>query len=546
MIDLLIPKKPLIVLGLHKDPWHNTGAALIRDDDDGFGPRIAYVSEERLDRVKDSNAFPQRAVEACMLELGVKSFSEIDQVVLDYICDGKDWRHDYFKLPCSDDVFLAKISSERVHSVNHHLLHACASFFSSGFEEAAVLIIDGRGTEQETQSLFHASGTRIELIERTTTIGIGLLYAAVTQAIGFKKLEEGKTMGLAPYGTEVCKTIFDFQGNFNGIITDYSRFCVEGSYDIALPHASIKSFEDKARGAFEVQQECERAMLHLAGHAAARTGSRKLCLSGGVALNSVANNSIRLAGHFEEVFINPAASDTGIALGAALYGYHVLAGRPRQYTGISPFLGPSYNDSQILSAIATASEAAPGAFVQHYDRNFERASQLLYENYIVACHQGRSEMGPRALGNRSILMSPMGIDNKDRLNSRVKHRESFRPFAPATPAERANEFFEIDCESPYMLFICDVREDKRHLLPAITHIDGTARLQTLTAERNGRFYDLVRAFGERTSVPVLLNTSFNVAGEPIVETPADAIRCFLGTDIDALLLGDYLLVKPGI
>lgn len=538
--------KPLIVLGLHKDPWHNTAAALIRDDDDGGGPRMAYVAEERLDRVKDSSAFPQRAIEACMLELGVKSVLEIDYVVLDYICDGNDWRRDFFKRPCREDVLLAQIQPERIHIINHHLLHACATFFSSGFEEAAVLIVDGRGSDQETQSLFHACGNHIERIECTTTIGIGLLYAAVTQAIGFKKLEEGKTMGLAPYGAEVRRTIFDFQARFDGVTTDYSRFCVEGSYDIAVPHTSIESFEDQARAAFEVQRECEQAMLHLANHAAARTGARKLCLSGGVALNSVANNAIRLARQFEDVFINPAASDTGIALGAALYGYHVLANRSKTYTQISPFLGPSYGDAQIRSAIAEAAAAAPESFAHYHDHTFERASQLLFENYIVASLQGRSEMGPRALGNRSILMSPMGADNKDRLNYRVKHRESFRPFAPATLAERASEFFEIDCESPYMLFICDVREEKRHLLPAVTHIDGTARLQTLTADRNGRFYDLVRAFGERTGVPVLLNTSFNVAGEPIVETPADAIRCFLGTDIDALLLGDHLLVKPGI
>jgi carbamoyltransferase len=536
----------MIVLGLHKDPWHNSGAAVIRDDDDGRGPRMAYVAEERLDRVKDSSAFPQRAVDACMRELGVHSIDQFDHVVLDYICDGSDWRRDFFRRACRDDVFLAEIPPERIHVVNHHMLHACATFFSSCFDEAAVLIVDGRGSDNETQSLFHASGNRIKRIEHTTTVGIGLLYAAVTQAIGFKKLEEGKTMGLAPYGAKVSKPIFEFQGRFNGIVTDYSRFCVEGSYDIAIPYAEVSTFDDRARGAFEVQQECERAMLHLANHAAARTGARKLCLSGGVALNSVANNAIRVSSTFDDVFINPAASDTGIALGAALYGYHVVAGYSRSYDNISPFLGPSYNESEIIAAIDAALSIAPSAFAQYHDKTFERASQLLLENRIVACLQGRSEMGPRALGNRSILMSPMGADNKDRLNARVKHREAFRPFAPATPAERASEFFEIDRESPYMLFICDVKPDKRHLLPAITHVDGTARLQTLTSERNGRFYDLVSAFGAKTGVPVLLNTSFNIAGEPIVETPSDAIRCFLGTDIDALLIGDQLLVKSGI
>jgi|CXWL01.1.fsa_nt_gi carbamoyltransferase len=529
----------MIVLGIHKDPWHNTAAALIRDIGDGM-PRMAYIAEERLDRVKDSSAFPTRAVEACMRELGVESYGQIDHVVMDYIRDGSDWRRDHFRRPCREGVFLADIARERVHVVNHHLLHACATFYSSPFDEAAVLIVDGRGSDQETQSLFHATGTRIELVEATRHIGVGLLYAAVTQAIGFAKLEEGKTMGLAPYGAHLERHVFDFQGRFEGITTDYSRFCVADSYEIALPHAPITCFDDKARGAYEVQQECERAMLHLARHAAKATGASRLCLSGGVALNSVANNRVRTAGVFEDVFINPAASDTGIALGAALYGYHNIAGRPRDYRSISPFLGPDYSDAQMSAAIARYT-----GFTAVHDRSFERATDLLAHGHIVACVQGRSEMGPRALGNRSILMSPMGLDNKDRLNARVKRREPFRPFAPATLAERAAEFFEIDRESPYMLFICDVRPDQRHRLPAITHVDGTARLQTLTPERNGRFYDLVRTFGERTGVPVLLNTSFNVAGEPIVETPDDAIRCFLGTDIDALLLGDHLLLKPG-
>lgn len=528
----------MIVLGLHKDPWHNAAAALIRDD--GSGPQIAYVAEERLDRVKDSRAFPMKAVIACMNELGVASTSDIDMVVLDYIRNGSDWRSDHFRTPCRTDVFLAEIPPDRIHIVNHHLLHACAVFYSSPFDEAAVLIVDGRGSDEETQSLFLAKGTSITLVEKTDTIGIGLLYAAVTQAIGFANLQEGKTMGLAPYGTNVSKKIFDFHGEFRGIETDYGKFCTYGSYAVAVPHAPIETFDDKARGAYEVQEECERAMLHLATYARQRTELPNLCLSGGVALNSVANNRIRIANIFDDVFINPAASDTGIAFGAALYGYHVLAGKQRMYRGISPFQGPSYTAEDIRAAVGRYS-----GYMVFEDHTFERAAQILLDNHILGCVQGRSEMGPRALGNRSILMSPMVAENKDILNSRVKHREAFRPFAPATLAERAAEIFDIDRESPYMLFICDVRKDKRHLVPAITHVDGTARLQTLTPERNGRFYDLVKAFGERTGVPVLLNTSFNVAGQPIVESPDDAIQCFLGTEIDALLLGDLLLVKPG-
>ena len=527
----------MIVLGLHKDPWHNTAAAMIRDD--GSDPRIVYVSEERLDRIKDSRSFPQQSIAACMKELGVNSIDEINVVVMDYICDNSDWKKDYFKTPCRTDIFLRDLPSDRIHIVNHHLLHACATYYSSPFDDAAVLIVDGRGSNKETQSLYRAIGKTINRVEHTNAIGIGLLYATVTQAIGFTLLQEGKTMGLAPYGAEIKNTIFSFESKFDGIKTDYSHVCDEDKYTLLINHPPITTFDDKARAAFEVQSECEKAMIHMANHAKKMTGSPNLCLSGGVALNSVANNRIRVENLFDDIYINPAASDTGIAFGAALYGYHIIGQKPRIRGGITPFLGPTYTPEDFRKAAARHE-----GYRVHDDHAFELATDLLVENKILGCVQGRSEMGPRALGNRSILMSPMGKDNKNILNSRVKHREEFRPFAPAVLLHRASEFFDIDRGSPYMLFICNVRENKRHLVPAITHVDGTARLQTLTSVDNGRFYDLVSVFGERTGVPILLNTSFNVAGEPIVETPDDAIKCFLNTDIDALLLGDLLLVKP--
>ncbi|MFN0314722.1 MAG: carbamoyltransferase [Burkholderiales bacterium] len=526
----------MIILGLHKDPWHNTGAAIVRDD--GEGPRIAYVAEERLDRVKDSRSFPQRSVQACMQELGVTRIEEIDLVVMDYIRGAFSWRSDHFKTACRQDVFLREIAPERIVLANHHLLHAYAAFCTSPFDEAAVLVVDGRGSDGETQSLFMATSRGMELIHRSQKIGIGLLYAAVTQAIGFGLLQEGKTMGLAPYGAQNTDSIFEFGGQFDGIHTDYGKFCAEGSYDILVPHRPIKTFNDQARAAWEVQHECERAMLHLAHHAKTTTHARNLCLSGGVALNSVANNKILRSGLFEDIYINPAASDTGIALGAALYGYHGMVGRPRHSFSLSPFLGPSYGALEMGRAIRKFS-----GFSVVSANAFQAAAQLLANNSILGCFQGRSEMGPRALGNRSILMSPLVARNKDVLNARVKHRESFRPFAPACLEEYAQDYFVIDRPSPYMLLVPEVREEKRSVIPAVTHVDGTARLQTLTRERNGLFYDLVSAFHRHSGVPVLLNTSFNVAGEPIVETPEDAIRCFLSTQIDALLLGDVLLAK---
>lgn len=525
----------MIVLGLHKDPWHNTGAAMIRDD--GDGRRIAFVSEERLDRVKDSRAFPDRAIATCMRELGVAGLDEVDAVVLDHI-ETPDWRRDQTDRACRADVPLAELPARKIHVINHHLAHACAVFFSSPFDEAAVLIVDGRGSDRETQSLFAASEGRIDLVERTEAIGVGLLYAAVTQAIGFGNLQEGKTMGLAPYGHHIAGDLFDFGARYHGIVTDYGAFCTDGSYEIKAPHPPLDSFEAKSRAAWEVQNECERALLHLARHARRTTGRRNLCLSGGVGLNSVANNAILRSGLFDDIFVNPAASDTGIPLGAALWGWHILGGRSKPREGLSPFLGPSYSRQRVREAIAGFS-----GFRVVETKTFESALDLLVDNRIVAVCLGRSEMGPRALGNRSILMSPLRAENKDALNLRVKRREPFRPFAPAVLEELAHEWFVIDRPSPYMLLVCDVRPDKRERIPAVVHVDGTGRLQTLTRGRNAHFYDLVEGFGRRTGVPVLLNTSFNIAGEPIVETPEDAIRCFLGTSIDALLLDEALLVK---
>ncbi len=526
------------ILGLHKDPWHNTGAAALSGEASRV-PHIVQLAEERLDRIKDSRAFPALSTAACMRTLGIAAPEDFDMVVLDHIM--RPALDDCYKMPCRSDTFLNALPPEKIHIINHHLAHAAAVFYSSPYKEAAILIIDGRGSEKETQSLFIGTDKDIKLIARTTTIGIGLLYAAVTQAIGFGLLQEGKTMGLAPYGANIDKKILDIPQSYDGIVTDYSAICVDGNYDLKGAHAPIETFEDKARAAFEVQQECESAMLHLAAFAKAQTGMEYLCISGGVALNSVANNTIMRDGIFKDIFINPAASDTGIPLGCALYGYHAIARQPRLEGALSAYLGPDYSEDDDACALDNVQG------IKVIERGAEDvAAELLAKNYIVACCRGRSEMGPRSLGNRSILMSPLKAENKDVLNSRVKHRESFRPFAPAVMAEFTQDYFAIDRESPFMLLVPETREEKRAVIPAVTHIDGTARLQTVSENDNALFYALIRAFYEKTGVPVLLNTSFNVAGEPIVETPADAVRCFLGTEIDALLLGSRIAIKENV
>ncbi len=346
-------------------------------------------------------------------------------------------------------------------------------------------------------------------------------------------------MGLAPFGADVRQPVFKFKKTFNGIDTDYSASCVEGSYELNIEHRPLTSFEDKARAAYDVQLECEAAMDHLTRWAKETTGMDYLCISGGVALNSVSNYKILKSGLFKDVFVNPAASDTGIPLGAALHGLHHILGIERDYSGISPFTGPSYLAEQIQEAV----NAFKGYSVLRHDA-VETAVKMLAKNKIVACHYGRSEMGPRALGNRSIFMSPLRAENKDILNALVKHREAFRPFAPVVMEEFTEEYFHMDRPCPFMLFVPQVREEKKSTIPAVTHIDGSGRLQTVNPSLNPLFYSIIKQFADLTGVPVMLNTSFNDNNEPIVETPEDAIRCFLGTNIDALLIGgNTLLVK---
>ncbi len=528
----------MLILGLHKDPWHNTGACAISNA--SGTPQIAYLAEERLDRVKDSRAFPALSTAAVLKEVGASASQQADMVVLDYIMH-PDITADYHCTPCRKDTFLHAMPAENIHIINHHLAHAASVFYSSPFNESAILIVDGRGSDKETQSLFIGTDRGIERIASTSTIGIGLLYAAVTHAIGFGLLQEGKTMGLAPYGAGITKNILPIPHAYDGIVTDYSALCIDGSYDLRSLLSPIEREEDKARAAFEVQEECERAMLHLARYAREATGMRHLCISGGVGLNSVANYKILQSGIFDDVFINPAASDTGIPLGCALYGYHAIAKAPRLPGTLPAYLGPDYDDAACAQALSGASN-----MVVIEENAVQEAARLLAANQIVACCWGRSEMGPRALGNRSIFMSPLKAENKDILNYRVKHREGFRPFAPAILAEHTQEYFEIDRESPFMLLVPTVKPDKRTIIPAVTHADGTGRLQTVSAQDNPRFYALIQAFQHHTQVPVLLNTSFNVAGEPIVETPADALRCMQGTEIDALLLGSRLVVKQAV
>jgi len=526
----------MIVLGLHKDPWHNTGACIISDKSGSFD--ICFISEERLNREKDSRKFPEKAIKACMDQMNIKSQGEIDLVVMDYIED-KDWRKDNIQHEERFHDILKEFPEGKIVIINHHLSHVCATYFSSHFNNAAILVVDGRGSDKETQSIFVAENNDIKRLESTDKMGIGLLYSTVTQKIGFKVLEEGKTMGLAPYGKEYNRKIYNFPERFNGIVTDFEDIMILGKYELTREYnKEIISYADKAAAAFEIQELCEKVFLHLSNYTKKITNKDYLCLSGGSALNSVSNYKILKTGLFKDVFINPAASDAGTPLGCALYGYHILGKNPKLYRELSPYLGPEYKLEDIENAISDFS----GYETIRKDVK-QRAVEMIVNNKIVSVFWGRSEQGPRALGNRSILVNPMIAENKDILNTKVKHRESFRPFAPAVLVEYLQDYFYLPRPEPYMLMVPLVKEDKRKIIPAVTHYDGTGRVQSVSKELNKNFYDTIDLFYRETGVPVLLNTSFNIAGEPIVESPKDAIECFLKTGIDALLFENILLVK---
>lgn len=380
-----------------------------------------------------------------------------------------------------------------------------------------------------------------------------MFYDAFTQFCGFGELEAGKLMGLAPYGEKSeyyhrIRPLIRLKAGRHGLFwLDRSYFCPgRPGYTSRMVTLLGQPRRDEeptcakfANIAWACQRVTEEALIHSAQWLYERTRCKNLCLAGGVGLNSVANKRLVDETPFENVFVQPASSDTGCALGAALYYQHQILGMERRYHMRHAYLGREYSQAEIEAAIPQREDVA----VEKPKDLTATVARLLADQYIVGWFQGGSEIGPRALGHRSILCDPRRGQMKQILNDRVKHREMFRPFAPSVLAEKAHDYFEIDVASPFMLLVAPIRPDKRSVIPAVVHVDGTGRVQTVTREANGTYYDVIDAFGKLTDVPVILNTSFNIAGKPIVETPEDAVNCWLGTAIDCLVLGDRLLRK---
>ncbi len=557
---------------------HDSAVALVED-----GRVLAVIEEERLNRQKHTGEFPGQAIQHALAAHGF-DLSDIDEV--GFYCKPlhlivRRGLRALRYLPASIEEFTRKSPTTalrvlslqrylrndslearrpprfRFRYIDHHLAHAASAFYLSPFEEAAILCIDGAG-EDITTWFGHGEGTRI--VRRHCVRlphSLGLLYSAVTHWLGFKPWGgEGKVMGLASYGdpdrfyremrdlvhwTDDGQLTIDLR-YFAYHLSGWQRWVSAAFIDRFGPAREPESemtrhYEDVAAA---LQRVVEDAALALVRHLHRIVPSRNLCLAGGVALNSVMNGRIAREGPFERLFIQPAANDAGTALGSALVLAHGRHGMPRVPDNELVYLGPSFSDAAYEAAARSAQ-----LLVERPPDLVDTVAERLAAGRIVGWFQGRMEVGPRALGNRSILADPRDPRMKDTLNRRVKHREPFRPFAPSVLAESAAEWFEDVRDSPHMLLVFPVVPTRRERVPAITHVDGTARVQTVSRETNPRYHDLIAAFGRQTGVPMLLNTSFNVRGEPIVCAPDDAVRCFLGTEMDVLVLGDLLCRKPG-
>ena len=575
--------------------YHDAAAALCLD-----GKIVAAAEEERFSRKKHDSGFPRHAIEFC-LRFGRVKVSELDYIVfyekpfvkmerliLSYLAT---WPRSYRSFVTAMPVWLREkmhiptvIRKETGYEgeilyTDHHISHAASCFLCSPFEEAAIFTVDGVG-EWNTASYGTGRGNRVELThEINFPHSLGLLYSAFTGYLGFRVNDgEYKVMGMAPYGTpryvdkirELVEINDDgsFKLNMDYFAYHYklenltrrfielfgpprppeSIFYTERLY----PKKELKGWDDDwardcqrfADIAHSIQEVTEEAMLKTAEFLHRETGMERLCMAGGVALNCVANGEVLRRTPFKDIWIQPGAGDSGAAIGAALYVYNTVLGNPRRWVMDQAYLGPSFSEASIRTWLTE--QGIP--YTEYAAEELPRVvAGLIAGKNVVGLFHGRMEFGPRALGARSILADPRTPEMKDILNEKIKHREQFRPFAPAVLVEKAGEYFDLGCtDAPYMLIVGEVKPDKRAAIPAVTHADHTARPQTVRRESNPRYYDIITEFEKLTGVPVIINTSFNVRGEPIVLTPSQAYRCFATTDMDYVVLERCVVAKKDI
>jgi len=549
----------------------DSAAVLICD-----GQIVAAAAEERFSRDKHTGAFPRGAIDWCLREGG------LDIAAIDQIAHGFDYTpyrelysldpisEEYYRQVCSREALLESIHrwqpgfpAEKVYSVNHHLAHAASAYFTSGWEECLTLVIDAMGEVQSVTAYEGAGGRLRKLREISANHSIGVLYSLITLHLGFDfNSDEYKIMGLAPYGKpDRFRNFFEqaVELRDGGMIRipmlnlnrtrdereSYAcsrRFLDERLIPRRLPGEEIT---DQHRDVAAALQEClENAVLHICRHFRAATGQSRLALAGGVALNCTANGRLMKSGLFDEVYIQPVAGDDGVALGAALYRAS-LAGEVKNTRFPAPLLGPLQCPREIETALDEFRDQVEITRFRTVEEACADAAQLIAGGHVIAWSRGRMEYGARALGNRSIIADPGHPEMRDRINAMVKKREAFRPFAPAVSAEQAHIWFDVDegAELPYMIAVVDVREPYRDSLPAITHVNGSARVQTVSQKDNPDFHRLLKAVGVLTGREMVLNTSFNVKGQAIVNTPHEAMETFLGTGIEYLFLGNTRICR---
>jgi carbamoyltransferase len=578
------------ILGINA--YHgNSSAALVSD-----GRLVAAVEEERFNRVKYAAGFPSAAIRYCLDAAGI-TLAEVDHVAIPrdpwarlgtkllYALKMPSFARERVKvlakftgipeaLAQTFDAAPEKIRAQ-FHRVEHHQAHLASTFFVSPFEQAALLSADGLGDFASTMwGTGQANRMRIAG-SIAFPHSLGMYYTAVSQYLGFHKFgDEFKVMGLAAYGEPAYMDEFRRIVRTNGsmgfrlgleyfkhhrtgpemswrdagktpelgaMFSDYMAERLGPSRDPAAPIEKVHR-----DGAASLQARLEEVLFEMLRALHAQTGQKAVCLAGGVAFNCVANGKIYDQTPFEQIYLQPASGDAGLAVGAAYFVHHQVLGQPRSFVMEHAYWGPGYTPEQVRTAVNASRLRAEGMEICELPEEVmaKEAAKEIAAGKILGWFQGRAEWGPRALGNRSIVADPRRADMKDILNARIKHREMFRPFAPSVLAEATGEYFEKSYPSPFMTQAYSVRPEKREVIPAPTHVDGTGRLQTVTQEANPRYWRLIREFGNLTGVPVVLNTSFN-DNEPIVCRPEEAIECFLRTKMDVLVLGDTLVRKPG-
>ena len=561
----------MIILGINYF-YHDTSACVVKD-----GELVVALEEERFTRKKHTWQFPEIAIARCLKAAGITP-SDVDHVAVS-IDAGKDWhrkiafgltlgtkvgpfvRHELVRAWNRQREFRAWFTSAwpgetrpTLHRVGHHLAHIAGTFFVSPYERAALLSMDGSG-EWSTTWLGETDGKAFSCFsESLFPDSLGAFYESATEFCGFQpNYDEGKTMGLAAFGdasrfypamsrlvmvdtqgkVHVDRSFFEYQ-NWG------ARRCGAKYHEAFGPPrrgggALEKHHEDVAAAA---QKVLEDRVLEMCRILEKRSTAEYLVIAGGVALNSVMNGRILRETRFKDLYVMPAAGDNGTAIGAAYYVYNGVLGELKRYRHQNPFVGLEYSNDEIERLLKECKIP-----YRRSDDVCKDTARYVSDGKFVGWFQGRMEIGPRALGNRSILANPTLPFVKDKLNAEVKHREAFRPFAPSATVESRSRFFEIEVEVPFMLKVCQVRPEMKSRLPAITHVDGSARLQTVRQDVNPRYHKLISEFERLSGVPVVLNTSFNIMGEPIVESPTQAIRCFYSTGLDVLVMGDFIVEK---